>query len=375
MFNRAGWLTIQVAILVCSSSLARASWQLIWSDEFDGSGTDPKWTFDIGNGNNGWGNWERQYYTSRTNNVFVADGLLHIVAWKETYGGFPYTSARLKTQGRFSKTFGRFEFRARLPRGLGFWPALWMLGTNITSVGWPTCGELDVMEAKGSWTNTVQGTIHYADAAGNHTYQTKIYTLPFPGDSITNFHIYAVEWTSNSIKWIVDGVTVHTWSNWASAAGPFPAPFDHDFFIIMNLAIGGSYLGYPSDSEIDAGTPFPGVMQVDYVRVYEYITSAPELPANLTAAAGNAKVYLSWSGSPGATGYKVKRAVTSDGPFTTIGTTGTNSYTDITVSNCATYFYVVPATNSIGESPDSAETMVTLGGFALAVNSGGSAVL
>lgn len=374
--TRARSLATAVAILVAGSGPARAGWQLVWSDEFDGAGIDTnKWTFDIGNGNNGWGNWERQYYTSRTNNAFVADGLLHIVAWKESYSGFPYTSARLKTQGRFSKTFGRFEFRARLPRGLGFWPALWMLGTNITSVGWPSCGEIDVMEAKGSWTNTVQGTIHYADTAGNHTYHTKIYTLPLPGDSITNFHTYAIEWASNSIKWLVDGVTVHTWTSWASAAGPYPAPFDRDFFIIMNLAIGGSYLGNPSDSEIDAGTVFPGEMQVDYVRVYEYVATPPEPPVGLAAAPGNAKVFLSWLPSFGATGYKVKRAVAGGRPYSTVATTTTNLYTDNTATNCATYFYVVSATNALGESANSTEALVTLGAFAFAVNSGGGSTM
>ncbi len=367
-----------VATLVwCGQVQLQAGWQLVWADEFDGSSIDTnKWTFDIGNGVNGWGNWERQYYTSRTNNAFVAGGALHIVAQKESYGGFPYTSARLKTQGRFSKTYGRFEFRAKLPRGLGFWPALWMLGTNITSIGWPRCGEIDVLEAKGSWTNTVQGTIHYADLASNHTYQTRIYTFPRPGDSITNFHIYAVEWTSNSIKWIVDGETVHTWNSWSSAVGPFPAPFDRDFFIIMNLAIGGSYLGYPTDAAIDAGTVFPGEMVVDYVRVYDYVLAPPERPTWNAVATANGKTYLSWvTPSSGAAGYKVKRAAAPGGPYTIIATTITNSYIDATVSNCATYYYVVSATNSVGESPDSAEVEVNLPAYAIAVNAGGAVAM
>ncbi|MCS7337881.1 MAG: family 16 glycosylhydrolase [Verrucomicrobiae bacterium] len=355
---------------------AHASWQLVWADEFNGNEIDTnKWTFDIGNGVNGWGNWERQYYTSRTNNAFVADGFLHIVARRESYSNYPYTSARLKTQGRFGKTYGRFEFRAKLPRGLGFWPALWMLGTNITSVGWPSCGEIDVMEAKGSWTNTVQGTIHYADSAGNHTYQTKIHTFPNPTDSITNFHTYAVEWTSNQIKWLVDSATVHVWSNWSSAVGPFPAPFDRDFFIIMNLAIGGSYLGYPSDAEINAGTVFPGQMVVDYVRVYEYVPAPPSTPTWQAAAAANGKVYLSWAAPPGALGYLIKRSPTSGGPYAIIAAIATNAFVDTSVQNCASYYYTVRATNSVGASPDSIETPVHINAYHLAINSGGGTAM
>ncbi len=355
---------------------ARAVTNLVWSDEFDGTSIDTtKWTFDIGNGADGWGNQEREYYTSRTNNAYVAGGVLHIVARQESFGGFPYTSARMKTQGLYWKKYGYIEFRAKLPQGLGFWPALWMLGTNIASVGWPACGEIDVMENKGSVPTQIGVAIHYSDANNNHLYNSTPYTLP-GGGSVTNFHTYALRWATNSLSFYVDGALVQTWTSWSSSTGPYPAPYNQPFFFLMNLAVGGSYLGYPSDATINANTTFPGEMQVDYVRVYDDTppVTAPDPPTGLVASPGNAKVFLSWDASTsGATGYRVKRAPLTGGPYTLIGSTATNSFTDTGVANCASYFYVVSATNSVGESANSSEASVALGGFALAVNSGGSA--
>ncbi len=355
---------------------ARAVTNLVWSDEFDGTSIDTtKWTFDIGNGADGWGNQEREYYTSRTNNAYVAGGVLHIVARQESFGGFPYTSARMKTQGLYWKKYGYIEFRAKLPQGLGFWPALWMLGTNIASVGWPACGEIDVMENKGSVPTQIGVAIHYSDANNNHLYNSTPYTLP-GGGSVTNFHTYALRWATNSLSFYVDGALVQTWTSWSSSTGPYPAPYNQPFFFLMNLAVGGSYLGYPSDATINANTTFPGEMQVDYVRVYDDTppVTAPDPPTGLVASPGNAKVFLSWDASTsGATGYRVKRAQLTGGPYTLIGSTATNSFTDTGVANCASYFYVVSATNSVGESANSSEASVALGGFALAVNSGGSA--
>jgi beta-glucanase (GH16 family) len=366
-------VAVALAALAGGIHSAQADWQLVWSDEFNGTTVDTtKWTFETGN-NNGWGNSEREYYTGRTNNAYVANGVLHIVARLETTNGFPYTSARMKTEGQFSQLYGRIEYRARLPHGLGFWPALWMLGTNITSVGWPACGEIDVMESKGIWTNQVQGTIHYSDSSNNHLSQTKVYTLPMSGDSVTNFHTYAIEWATNSIQWLVDSNIVQTWTSWSSSTGPYPAPYNQPFFILMNLAIGGNYVTNPPDATINANTPFPGEMQVDYVRVYDFVASKPNAPTGLTASPGSAKVYLSWDASTsGATGYNVKRATNSGGPYTTVASPATNNYTDAGVSMCSTYYYVVSATNSLGESTNSSETTAALGGFALAVNSGGS---
>lgn len=365
-----------LALLLLGFSSAKAAWQLVWSDDFTNATLDTtKWTFETGN-NNGWGNSEREYYTGRTNNVFVANGLLHIVACQEAYGGFPFTSARIKTQGLYSKQYGRIEFKAKLPQGVGTWPACWMLGTNITQAGWPICGEIDVMENNGTWANQVQGTIHYGNASGQDVYQTKVYTLPVSGDSVTNFHTYAVQWTSNSIIWQVDGQNVQTWTSWGAASGPnvFPVPFNQPFFLIMNLAIGGQFVGSPTDAAINAGTSFPVEMQVEYVHVYDYVLATPDTPTGFCVSPGNNKVYLSWDlSTSGASAYNIKRAVNLQGPYATIAVSPTNSYLDAGLSSCNTYYYMVSATNSAGESTNSSPVSATLGAFALAINSGGSA--
>lgn len=264
------------------------AWNIVWSDEFDGASINTStWTFENGN-NNGWGNSELEYYTSRPQNAYVSNGLLHIVAQRESFGGFNYTSARMKTQGAFSKTYGRFEFRAKLPPGLGFWPALWLLGTNITSVNWPACGEIDVMENKGSVLTTVQGTIHYSDGSDNHLQSTGHFYSANNG-TVTNFHNYMLEWTTNQIRWLVDGIVYETQTNWSSFTGPYPAPFNMPFFIIMNLAVGGNYLGNPSTTNINANTVFPGDMQVDYARVWDLTP-----PLQLSATRSNNNLVLSW---------------------------------------------------------------------------------
>ncbi|HWH69377.1 MAG TPA: glycoside hydrolase family 16 protein, partial [Candidatus Sulfotelmatobacter sp.] len=233
-------------LLVSAQGAHGLSWNIIWSDEFTSSTINPKnWTFETGNGSSGWGNNELEYYTSRPQNAYVSNGLLHIVARKESYNGFGYTSARMKSQGLFSKKYGRFEFRAKLPAGLGYWPALWLLGTNISSVSWPACGEIDVMENKGSVLNQVQGTLHYSDANNNHLQSSSpAWTLPYNG-SVTNFHTYLLDWSTNMIRWYVDGLLFQTQTSWSSSTGPYPAPFNQPFFILMNLAIGGNYLGRP----------------------------------------------------------------------------------------------------------------------------------
>jgi beta-glucanase (GH16 family) len=271
----AGGALLLLGMLGGGTGTAYGDWTNVWSDEFNGTNIDlTKWTFDIGAG--GWGNNELEYYTSRTNNAYVTNGLLHIRAQRETTNGFVYTSARMKTQGIFSKTYGWIEFRAKLPQGAGFWPALWMLGTNIVSQTWPRCGEIDVMENKGTDPITIGGTIIHntSGSPGTPVYQTKSYNLPTPGDSVTNFHTYAIQWSTNSIIWLVDGVSVQTWTSWTSSLGPFPAPFDRPFFLLMNLAVGGNYVGNPSTNSINPS--MPGEMQVDYVRVYDY--AAPVTP-------------------------------------------------------------------------------------------------
>ena len=263
--------------------VAPTQWNIVWSDEFNGTNINPKvWTFDLGN-NNGWGNNELEYYTANARNAYVSNGLLHIAALKESTNGFAYTSARMKTEGLFSRTYGRFEFRAKLPAGHGFWPALWLLGTNITSIGWPACGEIDVVENNGTNTSMVQGSLH----SGSD--ETAIYTLP-NGGSVTNFHTYTLDWSPGAIKWFVDGDLNYyeTQTSWSSSTGAFPAPFDEPFFIIMNLAVGGNYVGNPSIPVINTST-FPAEMQVDYVRIYSRTA-----PLQISATATSSYLTLNW---------------------------------------------------------------------------------
>ncbi len=281
-------MVILCLCLHLSSARADLAWNIVWSDEFNGMTINPNtWTFESGN-NNGWGNGELEYYTGRAQNAYVSNGLLHIVARQESYTGFSYTSARMKTQGHFAKAYGRFEFRAKLPPGLGYWPALWLLGSNISAVGWPACGEFDVMENKGSLLEKVQGTLHYSDASNHHLQATGYYSFP-SGDSVTNFHSYMIEWSTNVARWYVDNHPYETQTNWSSSTGTYPAPFNQPFFIVMNLAIGGGYLGNPSSSNINANTAFPGDMQVDYVRVWDLTE-----PLQISANRSGTNIVLSW---------------------------------------------------------------------------------
>jgi beta-glucanase (GH16 family) len=189
----------------------------------------------------------------------------------------------MKTQGLAAWKYGRFEWRARLPAGTGFWPALWFLGTNITSVGWPGCGEMDVMENNGVSLTNAQGSLH----SGSDT--TAIYTFP-DGGSVTSFHNYVLDWNTNSFLWYVDGHLYQMQTNWTSSLGvPYPAPFDKPCFIIMNLAVGGNYVGNPSVSTINTNGGFPGELQVDYLRV---LAQTPPLKISLTRA--NSGLLVSW---------------------------------------------------------------------------------
>ena len=367
-------VTSSVVTVTVSNPPAPAGWQLVWADEFNqADGTPPdssKWSFDIGNGDDGWGNKELQYYTSRATNVYVADGVLNIIARKEVpqYEGFDYTSAKLKTQGKFSKKYGRFEFRARVPQGKGYWPALWMMPQDSVYGGWAASGEIDVFENKGRTPGIVSGAIHYGGAWPNNTFSFAEYAFP-NGGMATDFHVYSLEWSTNSLKWYVDGVLFQTRTNWYSTGNPYPAPFNQFFYLIMNLAVGGNFDGNP-----DGTTVFPGLMQVDYVRVYDFVATVPEVPTGLRVSPGNAKVFLSWDDtSPHATGYIVKRAANSGGPYTPVASSVVNNYTDTSVANCSTYYYVVSATNSLGASADSSEQTAMLGAFSLAVNSAGGA--
>ena len=259
---------------------------IVWSDEFDGTSIKTNiWTYDLGNGgsNPGWGNNELEYYTGRTNNAFVANGVLHIVAQKESLGGFNYTSARMKSQGLFASKYGRLEWRAQLPLGVGFWPALWMLGTNINSLGWPGCGEIDVIENNGTNPLMAQGSLH----SGSD--ETSIYTFT-DGNTVAGFHTYTLDWTTNAFLYYVDGHLYQTQTNWSSSTtNAYPFPFNQPFFLIMNLAVGGNYVGNPTANSINSGAVFPGELLVDYVRIYNLTD-----PFRLAIKKSGANILLSW---------------------------------------------------------------------------------
>jgi beta-glucanase (GH16 family) len=243
-------------------------WNIIWDDEFNGNSINTNiWSFEIGN-NGGWGNQEDEFYTSDSQNAYETNGLLHIAALRQGNGTFQYTSARMKTENSFSTTYGLIVWRAALPAGTGMWPALWMLGTNFTSAGWPACGEVDVVEENGTLTNQVQSSLHFGDSSDNDVTETAIYDLP-PANCATNFHTYMLEWQYGSISFFVDGNVFETQNSWSSPDAPYPAPFNSPFFLIMNLAVGGTYVGLPTTNQINAGTVFPAQMLVDYVRVYQ----------------------------------------------------------------------------------------------------------
>jgi len=229
--------------------------QLVWSDEFniDGAPNSSDWGYDIGAG--GWGNGESQYYTNRSENVIVESGFLKIIPRKENYMGSEYTSSRIKTEGKFNFKYGKVEIRAKLPEGQGTWPALWMLGANFQSVGWPTSGEIDIMEQTGWDKNTVLATCHWLNSADS-SYASYGTTTSNPS-ATTAFHIYSLEWTETYIKMFVDDVEYYVIELNTSL------PFNNDFFFIFNVAMGGS-LGGTIDSAFTFDT-----MEVDYVRVYQ----------------------------------------------------------------------------------------------------------
>ncbi|MDB6017150.1 MAG: hypothetical protein JWR19_1639 [Pedosphaera sp.] len=260
-------------VVSLGSNTAHGAGPLVWSDEFDGSVIDAShWTYDIGNGPPypGWGNNELEYYTSRPENAYVSNGMLHVVARQEAYGGQNYTSAKMKTSGLFSKKYGRVEFRAKLPQGQGYWPAVWMMPQSSVYGAWASSGEIDILENRGSAPTSVLGTLHFGGVWPNQAQSHgPSFTFP-PGDSVTNFHTYVLEWTTNSIQWIIDDQVYETQTSWWSAGGVYPAPFDQPFYIIVNLAVGGDFGGNP-----DGTTVFPGEMQIDYIRVYDV---APVLP-------------------------------------------------------------------------------------------------
>jgi beta-glucanase (GH16 family) len=245
--------SILFAAFLILYSISHAQWVMVWSDEFESTTLDnSKWNFDIGG--NGWGNNESQYYTNSPTNFSIAGGEATITAREEQFGTNDYTSSKILSKGLFEVKFGKIEARIKCPMGKGIWPAFWMLGTNIDQVSWPACGEIDVMEHINNDTK-INGTAHW-DNVG-HIYMGGISTL-----DAAQYHIYAIEWTATNIKWFADGNLYYQLNitNGINGTNEFQLPF----YLILNLAVGGDWPGYP-----DATTVFPAEMKIDYVRVYK----------------------------------------------------------------------------------------------------------
>jgi YD repeat-containing protein len=228
---------------------------LVWSDEFDipGAPNASKWGYDIGTGAGGWGNNELQYYTNRADNSYVSNGTLKIIAKKEAYQGSQYTSARLSSKDKYSFKYGKVEVRAKLPAGVGTWPAIWMLGDNFSTVSWPACGEIDIMEHRGSELNKITGAFHYPGFYGG---SAKVNTTTI-ANATTEFHVYKLEWTEAVMNIFVDDKLFHSLPNNANI------PYNQNFFFLLNIAMGGGFGGAVDPSFSSA------IFEIDYVRVYK----------------------------------------------------------------------------------------------------------
>lgn len=263
-YGARGLAVIVLAALACGGGVdpeGEDEWTLVWSDEFEGpAGQRPnptKWRFDIGTD---WGNAQLEWTTDRPENVSLdGNGNLAIVARKEAFNGQPYTAGRIKTQDLFEKAYGRFEARIDLPSGRGIWPAFWMLGADIDQVGWPQTGEIDIMEFRGQEPSVLLGTVHGPGYSGGTAVGRRL-ELP-SGRLDTGFHVYRVDWEPGRITWYLDGEPYFVVTP-ADVKGEWV--FDDPFFMLLNVAVGGTFVGSPDES-----TPFPQTMLVDWVRVYE----------------------------------------------------------------------------------------------------------
>jgi beta-glucanase (GH16 family) len=236
---------------------------MVWSDEFTGKTLkSSNWTNETGGG--GWGNNELEYYTNSVKNTFLTGGYLVIEARKETIGTNDYTSARIISKDKKTFTYGRIDMRAKLPKGQGLWPALWMLGNNISQTGfaWPACGEIDIMELLGQNSQLAYGTAHWGIAGQGSIHHGGSYSLS-SGDFSSSFHVFSLEWDASKLTFLVDDVSYYTVNKADVVVGTYP--FDKPFFFIMNVAVGGNWPGNPNSS-----TTFPQRMFVDYVRVFQY---------------------------------------------------------------------------------------------------------
>lgn len=257
------WFLVVAAVAAssCTSPTNSGDWKLVWEDDFVGpTGTAPNaanWKYDIGTD---WGNAQLEYDTDRLENVALdGSGNLVITARRESYMGRQYTSGRITTAGKREFTYGRFEARIRAPIGQGIWPAFWLLGANITTVSWPRSGEIDIFEYRGQEPAVNHGTMHGPGYSGGGGI-TRKYTLPAGGFN-DDFHVFAVEWEPNEVRWYVDDSLYHLVRK-GDQRGDWV--FNHDFYIILNVAVGGGFVG-----PVGGSTVFPQQLTVDYVRVYE----------------------------------------------------------------------------------------------------------
>jgi beta-glucanase (GH16 family) len=249
---------IQVTTEGYVSADSYAGKTLVWSDEFNGDAIDlNNWTYDLGA--HGWGNQELQLYTSSSENSYVHEGNLLIVAKDD---GPMYTSARMKSIDLQEFQYGRIDVRAVLPKGQGIWPAIWMLGANYPSAGWPACGEIDIMELIGSAPNYVHGTVHYGNDYSQHQHTGQGTGIPFGQTFADEFHVFSIDWNEQGITWLLDDEPFYSINQ--NVTGSQNYPFDNPFFFILNIAVGGQWPGYPDES-----TEFPQFMAVDYVRVFQ----------------------------------------------------------------------------------------------------------
>ncbi|MEM1331735.1 MAG: family 16 glycosylhydrolase [Planctomycetota bacterium] len=266
--------TLAAAATVLSAPIAHAQFSLVFEDEFDGTGLNTQnWTPLVGDGCNispdlcGWGNNELQYYTGRPENVEVSDGTLKIIARREAFGGRQYTSARLVTRGKQDYRYGRFEASLKLPSTPGIWPAFWMLPTNSPYGGWAASGEIDIMESV-NFADRLYTTIHYGGFSPGNT-STGTSLIPGP-DLSQDFHVYAIEWSPDVLRWYFDDQLVYTLpsSAWFSSSAPSNprAPFDHPFHLLLNVAVGGNFPGNPTGA-----SQFPQTMEVDWVRIHRWV--------------------------------------------------------------------------------------------------------
>jgi beta-glucanase (GH16 family) len=267
-----GSLFGMLCISMISITATGQDWSLVWSDEFDGEALDQsKWSYMVGTGAEygipDWGNAELQYY--KEENAVVADGMLNIIAKKEFTGGKSYTSARIRTLNKGDWEYCKIEFRAKMPVGKGLWAAFWMLPTDNLYGGWAASGEIDIMEYLGDSPNTVHGTLHFGNEYPNNKSNGTDYVLA-TGDFHSEFHDFALEWEEGVMRWYVDSTLYQTLDqgDWFTTGHSFPAPFNKRFHLLINLAVGGNWPGFPD------GTTFPQSFIIDYVRVYQRVETA-----------------------------------------------------------------------------------------------------